>query len=192
MRKEVVCGAPEPFPNGWIDATQNLPLGMSKVGRAIVYRCNTNLKQIGASNAICEISGRWSNNPPQCLCKLICNSIRHLHSIVQNLVSDGSFYFKSALHCPHGGSRDHWERFCRINNISRRQRDPRMYPILPTGSPSVDVHLQQRDVERHSSMRSRWTFRKNWNKFRIFDRVKFYDTFLRRNFDFFNRAKRKL
>ena len=42
---------------------------MSKVGRSIVYRCNKNMKQIGAANAICEISGRWSNNPPQCLCK---------------------------------------------------------------------------------------------------------------------------
>jgi hypothetical protein len=42
---------------------------MSKVGRTIVYRCNTNMKQIGASEAVCEMNGRWSKNPPQCLGK---------------------------------------------------------------------------------------------------------------------------
>ncbi|EFX84060.1 hypothetical protein DAPPUDRAFT_315175 [Daphnia pulex] len=71
------CSAPGPFPNGWIDATQNLPLGMSKVGRAIVYRCNRNMKQIGASEAVCEISGRWSQNPPQCLASCIVPLVDH-------------------------------------------------------------------------------------------------------------------
>ncbi|XP_046455006.1 CUB and sushi domain-containing protein 1-like [Daphnia pulex] len=74
---EVHCSAPGPFPNGWIDATQNLPLGMSKVGRAIVYRCNRNMKQIGASEAVCEISGRWSKNPPQCLASCIVPLVDH-------------------------------------------------------------------------------------------------------------------
>ena len=53
------------IPNGWIE---NLHLGTS-LGTSIIYRCNKNMKRIGASSATCEKSGRWSYNPPQCLCK---------------------------------------------------------------------------------------------------------------------------
>lgn len=55
------------IPNGWIE---NLHLGTS-LGTSIIYRCNKNMKRIGASSATCEKSGRWSYNPPQCLCKLL-------------------------------------------------------------------------------------------------------------------------
>ena len=64
-RSEINCGSPGPIPNGWIE---NLHLGTS-LGTSIIYRCNKNMKRIGASSATCEKSGRWSYNPPQCLCK---------------------------------------------------------------------------------------------------------------------------
>lgn len=62
---EINCGSPGLIPNGWIE---NLHLGTS-LGTSIIYRCNKNMKRIGASSATCEKSGRWSYNPPQCLCK---------------------------------------------------------------------------------------------------------------------------
>lgn len=62
---EINCGPPGPIPNGWIE---NLEMGTA-LGTSIIYRCNKDMKRIGASSATCEKSGRWSYSPPQCLCK---------------------------------------------------------------------------------------------------------------------------
>ena len=75
MPAEINCGPPGPIPNGWIE---NLEMGTA-LGTSIIYRCNKDMKRIGASSATCEKSGRWSYNPPQCLCK--CHL--HQHALIK-------------------------------------------------------------------------------------------------------------
>uniref|UniRef100_A0A0P5PLV4 Sushi, von Willebrand factor type A, EGF and n=1 Tax=Daphnia magna TaxID=35525 RepID=A0A0P5PLV4_9CRUS len=86
--REINCGSPGHIPNGWIE---NLHLGTS-LGTSIIYRCNKNMKRIGASSATCEKSGRWSYNPPQCLSSCVVPMVER--GVVRN-VSVGSMI-------PHG------------------------------------------------------------------------------------------
>ena len=64
---EINCGPPGPIPNGWIE---HVEVGTA-LGTSVIYRCNKDMKRIGASSATCEKSGRWSYSPPMCLCKYI-------------------------------------------------------------------------------------------------------------------------
>ena len=61
---EINCGSPGPVYNGWIENAEQ----KTSLGTSVIYRCFDGMKRIGASSATCEKSGRWSYNPPQCLC----------------------------------------------------------------------------------------------------------------------------
>ena len=78
------------------------------------------MKLIGVSTAVCEISGRWSSNPPQCLGKFSTDSITHFPDCMDCPLN----ILKSLLPRSRGGSRGHSGCSDWINNPSRRKRDP--------------------------------------------------------------------
>lgn len=49
------------------------------------------MKQIGASEAVCEMNGRWSKNPPQCLGKYSSNLLIQSFAIFMNSMAYVSF-----------------------------------------------------------------------------------------------------
>lgn len=145
-RLEINCGSPGSIPNGWIE---NLHLGTS-LGTSIIYRCNKNMKRIGASSATCEKSGRWSYNPPMCLCK----SSYKLSPSFRNFFTNWKLE-NSLVHRARRGTRGGPECIGRIIGTSRRELDAGMHRFVRAGPWIGHFYLQQRNVERHPEMRTR-------------------------------------